>query len=146
PPSHRRRTARFCSGLAPAHRVRPRATNPSRLDSVHLRTHTPHDRRGGTSLTMRRHLVPGPPKVSATGCRRNAHFLVGVSRTESTTYTDWQAEFIGWHPGCLTTNVFQSLHSAPEPKARLSSGAGRSYRDRQGDLGLLESQGRRPRG
>src|SRR5262245_41822330 len=36
PPSHSRRTARFCSGLAPAHRVRPRATYTSRLDTVPL--------------------------------------------------------------------------------------------------------------
>ena len=53
PPSHSRRTARFCSGLAPAHRVRPRATYTSRLDTVPLMIRTPRDRRGGTSLTMR---------------------------------------------------------------------------------------------
>jgi hypothetical protein len=53
PPSHSRRTARFCSGLAPARRVRPRATCTSRLDSVHLRTRTPRDRRARTFVTNR---------------------------------------------------------------------------------------------
>src|SRR5262245_37236895 len=34
PPSHIRRAARFCSWLAPAHLVQPRATYTSRLDTV----------------------------------------------------------------------------------------------------------------
>src|SRR5262245_26679308 len=109
PPSHSRRTARFCSGLAPSH---------LHVTARHRAPHDTHPSRPPRWDFAHHAMTIGTRQAQSLHGRlpHACHLPVTVSRTESSLWVDWSGGFVPWHLSCESIAQLENAPASPEAR------------------------------